>query len=162
MMSEICITSSSAATRGMKFLPDAVEAASDGVVAAHQADDQRRHLLGQLVAELRRIGEQHLGGAVELGGGLGDGLAVGAGHQHVHVLAERLGGGHGLGGGGAERLVVVVGDEKDGHDSAPASLSLAISSAALATLTPALRPGGSTVFSTLRRGASRRRSRPAS
>ncbi len=153
MMSEICITSSGAATRGMTFLPDAVEAVSDGVVVAHQADDQRGQLLGQLMAELRRVREQHLGGAVELGGGFGDALAAGAGHQHVHVLAERLGGGHGLGDVGAQRLVVVVGEQEHGHDSTPTSLSLATSSAALATLTPALRPGGSTVFSTLRRGA---------
>ena len=67
---------------------------------------------------------QHLGGAVELGGGLGDGLAVGAGDQHVHVLAQRLGGAHGLGDGGAQRLVVVIGEEQDGHDSAPDLLEL--------------------------------------
>ena len=42
----------------------------------------------------------------------------------MHVAAERLGGGHGLGDGGAERLVVVVGEEEDGHDSTPASLEL--------------------------------------
>ena len=105
------------------------------------------------MAEMRGVDMQHLGRAFELGGSLGDGLAVGAGHQHVHVLAQPLGRAHGLGDGGAERLVVVVGEEQDRHDSAPTSLSLAISSAALATLTPALRPGGSTVLSTLRRGA---------
>ena len=153
MMSEICITSSSAATRGMTFLPDAVEAATSRIVAAHQADDQRRQLLRQLMAELGRVREQHLRCALELGGSFGDALAVGAGHQHVHVLAQGLGGAHGLGDDAAQRLVVVVGEEQDRHDSAPTSLSLATSSAALATLTPALRPGGSTVFSTLRRGA---------
>ena len=105
------------------------------------------------MAEVGRVGEEHLGGAVELGGGLGDGLAAGTGDQHVHVAAQRLGGAHGLGDGGAERLVVVVGEKKDRHDSAPTSFSLAMSSAALATLTPALRPGGSTVLSTLSRGA---------
>ena len=126
----------------------------DGVVVAHQPDDQRRHLLGQLVAELRRVGEQNLGCAVELGGASATALAVGAGDQHMHVLAQRLGGAHGLGDGRrrapccrarpARRTVMT---------SAPASFSLATSSAALATLTPALRPGGSTVLSTLRRGA---------
>ena len=33
------------------------------------------------------------------------GLAVGAGHQHVDVLAERLGGAHGLGDGGESALL---------------------------------------------------------
>ena len=104
------------------------------------------------MAEVGSIRKQHLRCALELGGGFGNALAIGAGHQHVHVLAQGLGGAHGLGDDAAQRLVVVVGEEQNRHDSAPTSLSLAMSSAALATLTPALRPGGSTVFSTLRRG----------
>ncbi len=105
------------------------------------------------MAEMGCVGVEHLGGAIELGGGLRDGLGVRAGNEHVHVLAQRLGGTHGLGDPGAQRLVVVVGQEQRRHESAPVSLSLAISSAAFATFTPALRPGGSTVFRTLRRGA---------
>ena len=42
-------------------------------------------------------------------------LAVLAGDQHVHVAAERLGGGQRLVGGVLERFVVVFGDEKRGH-----------------------------------------------
>ena len=123
------------------------------VVVRHQPDDQGSDFLGELMGELRGIGIEHLGRAIELGGGLGHRLAVGTGHQHVDVLAQRPGGGHGLGDGRRQRLVVVLRQQKSGHDNAPASFSLATSSAALATLTPALRPGGSTVFTTLRRGA---------
>ena len=109
----------------MTFLPDAVEAATTRIVVAHQADDQRRQLLGQLMAELRRVGEQHLGGAVELGGGLGDGLAVGAGHQHVHVCPSALAAVMALATAALERLVVVLGERaSDRHDSTPASFEL--------------------------------------
>ena len=55
-------------------------------------------------------------------------------------------------GGGYVNPVVVIGDEQHPHTSTPISLSLATSSAAFASFTPALRPGGSTVFSTFRRG----------
>ena len=140
------MTSSSAATRGHDVLARRRGGGDERIVVAHQADDQRRHLLRQLMAEVGSVREQHLRCALELGGSFGDGLAIGAGHQHVHVLAQGLGGAHGLGDDAAQRLVVVVGEEQDRHDSAPASLSLAMSSAALATLTPALRPGGSTVL----------------
>src|SRR6516225_10464101 len=100
-----------------------------------------------------RVGMEHLCCPVELGRSFGNALAVGACHQHVHVLAERSRCRHRLGDTAAEGLVVMVGEEEDRHDSTPTSLSLATSSAALATLTPAFRPGGSTVLSTLRRGA---------
>src|SRR5689334_21010291 len=105
------------------------------------------------MAKLRRVRKQHLGRAIELGCLFGDRLAIPAGHQHVHILPHGLGGAQSLGDVWAQRLVVVVGEEQNRHASVPTSFSLAISSAALATLTPALRPGGSTVFITLRRGA---------
>src|SRR5262249_59021346 len=79
--------------------------------------------------------------------------ACAAGTQHATRRAQRFGRRHGLGGGGRQGLVVVLGQQQRGHDSAPASFSLATNSAALATLTPALRPAGSTVFRTLRRVA---------
>ena len=49
--------------------------------------------------------------------------------------------------------IVVFGDEEDSHQIAPASLSLATSSAGEPTLMPARRFGGSSVLTTLRRGA---------
>ena len=103
--------------------------------------------------QLRGVGMQHLGHAFEFGRRLGDRFRVGAGHQHVHGLPDRLGGAHGLGDRRRERFIVVLGDNKNVHESAPASFSLATSSAAFATLMPALRPGGSTVLITLSRGA---------
>ena len=63
----------------------------------------------------RRVGQQHLLHAVELGGGIRDRLAILAGDEHVHVGAERLGRGERLGGRVLERLVVVLGDKKRGH-----------------------------------------------
>ena len=82
----------------------------DGVVVAGERDDQRRDRLGELVLVGRGVGQQHLLDAVELGGGIGDGFAVLAGDQHVHVAAERLGRGQRLVGRVLERLVVVLGD----------------------------------------------------
>ena len=101
----------------------------------------------------RGVGQQHLLHAIELGGGIGGRFAILAGDQNMHVAAERLGGGERLVGGVLERFVVVLGDEKRGHQSTPASsLSLPTSSATEPTLTPDLRPGGSVVFTTSSRG----------
>ena len=86
----------------------------DRVVGPGERDDQRGERLGQHVLVGRRIGEQHLLDAVELGGGIGHRLRL-AGDQHVHVAAQRLGGGQRLVGGILERLVVVLGEEKRGH-----------------------------------------------
>src|SRR6266508_825447 len=125
-MSEICMTSSSAATRGMTFLPVVVAGA---------------------------VGEQDLLHPVELGGGFGYRPIALAGDHHVHVRAERLGGGQRLVGRVLQRLVVVLGDEERGHDSTPTSfLSLSTSSPTVFTFTPALRPAGSVVLSTSSRG----------
>ena len=76
-MSEICITSSAAATRGSDVLAGRRRGRDDRVVAGHQRHDQRRDLLGEPVLELRGVGDQHLRDAIELGGGFGGGLAVG-------------------------------------------------------------------------------------
>ena len=74
---------------------------------------QRGHLLGKLVAEVGRIGHAAPWPAPSsLAAASGDGLAVGASHQNMHVLAKRPGRTHGLGDGGAQRLVVVFGEEK--------------------------------------------------
>ena len=78
------MTSSSAATRGMKFLPVVVAGARIGVIGGRERDDQRRQRLGQHVLVRRAVGEQHLGHAVELGGGFGSGPRALAGDQHVH------------------------------------------------------------------------------
>ena len=126
----------------------------DRVVGRRQRHDQRRQRLGQHVLVGRVVGEQHLGDAVELRGRFRDGARALARDQHMHRLAQRLGGGERLVGRVLERLVVVLGDQKRRHQITPASfLSLSTSSATVFTLTPALRPGGSVVFSTSSRGA---------
>ena len=67
------MTSSSAATRGMTFLPRGGRGRDDRVIAGRQRHDQRRQRLGQLVRIGGAVGEQHLLDAGELGGGLGGG-----------------------------------------------------------------------------------------
>src|SRR5262245_30354560 len=52
-----------------------------------------------------------------------------------------------------EALVIVLGDQQRRHRMPASFFSLATSSATEATLTPALRPGGSTVLITSKRGA---------
>ena len=64
--SETCITSSSAATRGMTFLPDVVAGATQRVIGTGEADDQRGERLGEAMLERVGFGQQHLGDAGEL------------------------------------------------------------------------------------------------
>ena len=99
------------------------------------------------------LGEQHLAHAVELGRRLGRAPGVLAGDEHMHLAAQRLRCRQRLGGGVLEGLIVVFGNQQRRHQITPASLSLPTSSATDPTLAPAWRPGGSLVFTTLRRGA---------
>ena len=125
----------------------------DRVIAACERHDQRRQRLRQNVRIRLAVGQQHLGDAIELGRRFGDRARTLARHQHMHVGAERFGGGERLVGGILERLVVVLGDEECCHDRTPASfLSLSTSSATVLTLTPDFRPAGSLVLSTSSRG----------
>ena len=98
---------------------------------------------------------EHLLHALERGRLGRRGLRVLAGHQHMHVRAELACGGQRLAGGVLQGLIVVLGDEEDGHRQiTPASFfSLSTSSAIDFTRWPACRCGGSVVLSTLRRGA---------
>ena len=123
------------------------------VVVRHQRRDQRFHRLGHLLGQGRAVGVQHLAHAVDLGGGLRGAAGIRARDQHVDIAAHRLGGGDDLVGGVLHGRVVVFGDNENGHQITPASLSLPTSSAAVFTLTPAWRLPGSAVFTTLRRGA---------
>jgi hypothetical protein len=75
-MSEITITSSSAATRGMMFLASVVAGAHDVRVSRPQDDDdQLRRRFGQPMPSDWHPSAEHLGDAVEFGGLLG-GLAA--------------------------------------------------------------------------------------
>jgi len=49
-MSEICITSSSAATRGIRFLPEVVAGASRCGISLGEPDEERGDILGQPMA----------------------------------------------------------------------------------------------------------------
>src|SRR6185312_14474506 len=76
-----------------------------------------------------------------------------AGHQHVDVGGKLQRRGHRLFGGVLQRGVVVVGDDEDGHQITPAVFRLATRSAALSTLIPPERFGGSVTLTTLSLGA---------
>ena len=63
--SEICMTSSRAATRGMTFLPKVVAGATRASYGRGKRNDQRRHRLGELMGEGVVVGDEHLGDAGE-------------------------------------------------------------------------------------------------
>ncbi len=63
------------------------------------------------MAELRGVGVEHLGHAVEPGGGLGDAPCPGAGHQDIDAPAQRPRGAHGLRHGRRERPIGVLGEK---------------------------------------------------
>src|SRR5690606_1453750 len=139
----------------------------EGVVVAGKRDDGRSQRLGHALGESVGFGEQHLAHALELRGGIGGCLRALAGDQHVDIATHPERGRQRLGGLVGEGGVVVFGNEKNGHlacslfgstwrlghpYSTPASFfSLSTSSATSLTLTPALRPPGSSVFSTFSR-----------
>ncbi|MNI15507.1 hypothetical protein D3C73_688070 [compost metagenome] len=113
-----------------------------------------RHVLGQTISQLRRVGQQHLGHASGGSGLIGHGARVGAGDQHVHVASDLGGGGDGVQGCALQLGVIVFGNNQRRHQTTFASfLSLSTRAATSATLMPALRAGGSLTFSVFRRGA---------
>src|SRR5690606_34208159 len=74
--------------------------------------------------------------------------------ENVDIPAERCGGRHRFCDGVGKRLVIVVGDDENGHYRTPASFfSLSTSVATSGTLTPAVRFGGSVTLRTLMRAA---------
>jgi hypothetical protein len=91
---------------------------------------------------------KHLADAASFAACCGGTGGIVAGDQHMNVAAHLGSGGQRLVGCILQRGIVVFGDEEDRHQSAPASLSLATSSAGVFTLMPARRFGGSSVFST--------------
>ena len=133
----------------------------DRVVAGRERDDQARRAARRGARRVRRASASStLATPVELRGGLGGGARALAGDQDMDVAADLERGRQRLGGLVGERRVVVFGDEKNGHVSVPSGLrARRLRSSAcrpvrrpILTLTPALRPPGSSVFSTFRRG----------
>src|SRR5690606_31011538 len=126
--------------------------------AAGGREHLRGDVLGELVLQLRRIGEQHFRDAGRLCGGLRNGLAAAAGHEHGDVAADALRGGDRVERAGPQRGVVVFGQDENCHVVVPLQITLAsffsfaTSVATSGTFTPALRAGGSLTFSVFSRG----------
>ncbi len=116
---------------------------------------QRRQRLGEAVRIDRVVGDAHPGDAVELGRRLRRRAEILPGEQHVDRSAEILGRGESPRADVGEMAARDFAQKKSGHvQITPASSrSFDTSSATVLTLTPALRPLGSLVFSTLTRGA---------
>src|SRR5690606_31063304 len=126
----------------------------DRVVTRCERDDERCHRFRDPVCIARVVGKQDLRYALELRGRFRDRPASAAGDENMDIVAQCAGGGQRLRSRAVERFVVVLGDQERGHYSTPASLrSLSTSSSTEATFTPPLRPAGSLVLSTFRRGA---------
>ena len=134
----------------------------DRVVGAGKLHDEGGQRFGQAVFQFVGIGQQHLGRALQLRGGIGRGLGALAGDQHMHVRADLQRGAQRLRRLVGQALIVVFGDEENCHSVSvnPSCrelrarrlrcASLSTSSATFFTLTPALRPPGSSVFTTFR------------
>ena len=155
--SETCITSRSAATRGITFLPDAGRGRDQRVVGAGERDDQRGERLGEPVLQRVGLREQHLRDAGELRRLRRDAGAPLAGDQHMHVAAELCRRGDGLRRRLVQARIVVLGENQASSSifpqNTPASVfSLSSSSATEATFTPACRFGGSRVSTISSRG----------
>ena len=137
-------------------LADRIGRHDDVAVVRRELHDQRRDVLGQPVGVGRILGLQHLGDALQIAA-----ADLAASPQSlpatstVHVGVHLARGGDGVGDVGADGLVVMRGDDENGHGQiTPASFfSLSTSSATVFTLMPPLRLGGSSTFSTLSRGA---------
>ena len=122
-------------------------------VVPGQRDDERRHRLSERPLEGGRLAVKHLLHALQLGSLVCGTFGLVAGDQHVHIAAHLERCTQRLMGGVLQMRVVVLGNEKHGHQITPASvLSLATSSATDFTFTPASRFGGSLVEITLSLG----------
>ena len=126
---------------------------NDVFVILGQRHNQCCGRFGKPVAIGVIVGEKNLGHALQRRRFGRCRIAAGACDQHGH-RAKRFHRSQGFGNLiGCKLAFIHVCQKKNGHQITPASsLSFAISSATEATLTPALRPTGSTVFRTARRG----------
>src|SRR5215472_12266962 len=126
-MSEICMTSRRAATRGIRFLPVVVGGIVGKQYFAYSGDLRRRR--GSAAAIL--AGDQKI-----------DFAACDLFCRGERVERRRL-----------ERAAVMLGDDEGRHQITRASvLSLSTSSATEPTFCPAWRFGGSSIFKTTSRG----------
>ena len=136
-----------AVAKALKAIVD--EEKPDLVLMGKQSIDGDNIAVGQMLAALLDWPQATFAGKVEIGGGLGP-LTD---DQDVDVPGQLGGGGHDLGGGFTHGGSVVIGDDENGHYSTPLDFSLATSSPASETFSPAERFGGSATLSTFSRGA---------
>ena len=124
----------------------------EGVVVRHQRGDERCDILRERIAIGGIVGEQHLGDARDLRGGVGDGLRTRPGDEDMHLSPQLPGGGD----GGERRVledgVVVLGENQAAHAIAPRTFNLSTSSSTFLTLMPADRFDGSTTLRMVSRG----------
>ncbi len=125
---------------------------NDMAVIASKRCDQRCDRLGQTMPVKRIFGQQNLGHPVD-GRGFVSGSFRSCTCCQNGDVAQRLCGGHGFGCRiHCQRAVGDFGNQKNGHYTAPTSLSFATSSSTEPTLIPAARSSGSEVFTISRRG----------
>ena len=96
----------------------------DGFVRAGERYNERGGRLRQHVLVGRRIGEQDLGDALELGRGFSRGAAIVTGDEDVDLGTDYLGRGQRLVGRVLKRLVVVFGEKKRGHQRVQLAVKL--------------------------------------
>ena len=127
----------------------------DRVVGGAERHDQRRERLGEPVRVGRGVGDENLADARKLRGRLGGRRDAPPGDEHVDRLRDLEGRRQRPRGQVAQAPARDFRKKKGRHGQiTPASSwSFATSSETVFTLTPALRPEGSDVLSTLRRGA---------
>ncbi len=118
----------------------------------HLRHNYRRDILGQLMLEMRGVGDMDLARAGDLRCGLGDGADARSRDQQMDFAELRCGGD-----GGERRILdraAFMFDQDQGlHFATPSVFSLATSSSTDATLIPAVRLGGSVTLRVSSRGA---------
>ena len=136
----------------------------DDAIAFRQFRHHRGDRFGELVIEIGGIRDEDLGHALDLGGGFTGRTATAADDGDMDVAAGRFRGCNGIKRVRQNFRAVVFCDDKIAHVlrspqigagqmTLASFFSLSTSSATDDTLIPALRGGGSTTFSVLRRGA---------
>ncbi len=118
----------------------------------HQRGGDRRDVLGQLMLEMRGVGDMDLARARDLGGGFGNTADARSSNEQMD-FAQLRGGGDGCEGGVFDGAAIMFDEDERLHLATPIALSLSTSSSTDATLIPAWRLGGSTTFSVSSRGA---------
>ena len=112
------------------------------------------HVFCQAVLKVHALHMNHTAHTGNLAGSLGSGASVQAGHQHMDLTTALGSRGHGIESCRLDAGVVVFSNDKSGHGQITFAsfFNLSTRAATSATLTPALRLGGSLTLSVLMRG----------